>query len=188
MYSLLDGKRKDRIRHYIQLANHLDGDFAEVGVYKGGSAEILAKSKGSNKSLYLFDTFEGMPDVNPKVDNHHKKNDFNDVSFYDVCVELTPYGNVFLYKGIFPDDHGDKIKDKKFSLVHIDVDIYKSYSDCLNLFYPLMVDGGIIILDDYHASSCIGAKIATDEFFSDKPEKPIWQETSQACIIKQPVK
>jgi O-methyltransferase len=188
MDSLLDGNRKDRIKSYIKLANYLDGDFAEVGVYRGGSAEIIASAKGNTKSLYLFDTFEGMPEVNSKVDNYHRKNDFNDTSYSNVCEGLSAYSNVFVYKGIFPEENGNKIKDKKFSLVHIDVDIYKSYSDCLNFFYPLMVDGGIIILDDYYEVTCEGAKTATDEFFYDKPEKPIWRVGPQVCIIKQPVK
>ena len=186
MKTLLTKNRKEKLDIYIKLANSLDGDFAEVGVYKGGSAEIIAKNKNENKNLYLFDTFEGMPEVNVNADNFHKKNDFNDTSYSDVCLGLECYKNVFIYKGLFPNEHGDKIKDKKFCLVHIDVDIYKSYIDCLNFFYTKMVDGGIIILDDYASPNCKGAKLATDEFFADKPEKPIWEIKPQVCIIKQP--
>ena len=186
METLLTKDRKEKLSIYIQLANSLEGDFAEVGVYKGGSAEIIAKNKNENKNLYLFDTFEGMPEVNVNVDNFHKKNDFNDTSYSNICLGLSHYKNVFIYKGIFPDEHSDKIKDKKFSLVHIDVDIYKSYIDCLNFFYPKMTDGGIIILDDYSAPTCKGAKLAIDEFFSNKHEKPIWETKPQVCIVKQP--
>jgi len=186
METLLTKDRKEKLSIYIQLANCLEGDFAEVGVYKGGSAEIIAIKKNENKNLYLFDTFEGMPEVNTNVDNFHKKNDFSDTSYSNICLGLKNYKNVFIYKGIFPDEHSDKIKDKKFSLVHIDVDIYKSYIDCLNFFYPKMIDGGIIILDDYSAATCKGAKIAVDEFFSNKPEKPIWETKPQVCIVKQP--
>ena len=54
----------------------LDGDFVECGVYKGGTAlllsEILKSSKKSQKKLYLFDTFKGMPKTNKKVDNHQR--------------------------------------------------------------------------------------------------------------------
>jgi len=186
MKTLLTKDRKEKLSIYIKLANYLEGDFAEVGVYKGGSAEIIAVNKNENKNLYLFDTFEGMPEADVSVDNFHKKNDFNDTSYLDVCLGLKCCKNVFIYKGLFPNEHGDKIKDKKFSLVHIDVDIYKSYIDCFNFFYPKMVDGGIIILDDYASPNCKGAKLATDEFFTDKPEKPIWLVGSQVCIIKQP--
>ena len=186
MDSLLTKERKDKLIIYTKLANSLEGDIAEVGVYKGGSAEIIASNKNENKNLYLFDTFEGMPEVDEKFDNVHKKKDFNNTSYSSVCTGLSRYKNVSIYKGIFPDDHSDKIKNNKFSLVHIDVDIYKSYIDCLNFFYPRMVDGGIIALDDYYAPTCKGAKLAIDEFFLDKPEKPIWDTKPQVCIVVQP--
>src|SRR6266446_3101953 len=36
------------------------GAFAEVGVYKGASAKLICAAKG-DKTLHLFDTFEGLP-------------------------------------------------------------------------------------------------------------------------------
>lgn len=47
-----------------------------------------------------------------------------------------------------------------------------------------MVSGGIIILDDYNAPSCPGAKLAVDEFVSNKVEKVIPTVECQAMIIK----
>ena len=184
MQSLLSEARKERLKHYTQLANKLDGIFVEVGVYKGGSAEIIAKNKNEDKPLYLFDTFEGMPEVDTAFDNHHRKNDFNDTSYEAICAGVASYKNVFVYKGVFPDVHVDLIKDQKFALVHIDVDIYKSHVDCLNFFYPRMVDNGIIVLDDYERPTCKGATIAIDEFLKDKPEVPVWKINYQACIVK----
>lgn len=186
MKTLLTKNRKDKLKIYVELANSINGHFAEVGVYKGGSAEIIAINKNNNKNLYLFDTFEGMPETDKKYDNFHNKNDFNDTSYEDICLGFSTYENVFIYKGIFPNDHGEKIKNEVFSLVHLDVDIYKSYVDCLNFFYPKMVNGGIIILDDYSSPNCEGAKLAVDEFFANKPEKPIWEVKPQVCIVKQP--
>lgn len=186
MKTLLTKDRKFKLKNYTELANCIEGDFAEVGVYKGGSAEIIAFYKNINKNFYLFDTFEGLPQADINFDNYHKKNDFNETSYEEVSEGLIGYENIFIYKGIFPQDHGDKIKHNKFSLVHLDVDIYKSYMDCLNFFYPRMTDGGIIILDDYFSPNCEGAKIATDTFFADKLEKPIWTTGPQVCIVKQP--
>jgi hypothetical protein len=39
----------------------VDGDIAEVGVYKGGSAKLICET--TNKPVHLFDTFEGLPDI-----------------------------------------------------------------------------------------------------------------------------
>src|SRR6516225_4485441 len=41
----------------------IQGDIAEVGVYRGGSARLLCEVRG-NRSLHLFDTFEGLPPTN----------------------------------------------------------------------------------------------------------------------------
>ena len=43
------------------------GDFAEVGVYQGGSARVICEAKGS-KRLRLFDTFSGLPEDSSEAD------------------------------------------------------------------------------------------------------------------------
>ena len=40
----------------------IEGDMAEVGTYKGGSAKIICEVKG-DRPLHLFDTFGGIPEV-----------------------------------------------------------------------------------------------------------------------------
>lgn len=182
MKTLLDDPRKQRLALYTKISNFLQGNIAEVGVYQGGSAEIISKNKNKQKKFYLFDTFEGMPKTD-KVDQHKEK-DFNDTSYENICNAFKSYQNVFVYKGIFPQKHWNIVVNEKFSLVHLDVDIYKSYKDCLNFFYPKMVVGGLIIMDDYNAPSCLGAKLAVDEFIKNKPEKLVWNVSSQVVLIK----
>jgi O-methyltransferase len=53
----------------------IPGDIAEVGVYTGGSAKIVCEAKG-DRTLHLFDTFEGLPQPS-KVDNRFYKGQFN---------------------------------------------------------------------------------------------------------------
>ena len=60
----------------------------------------------------------------------------------------------------------DKYKEIRIALLHIDVDLYKPTKTCLEYFYPHIVKGGIIILDDYGAFP--GANKAVEEFFADK--------------------
>ena len=71
-------------------ALRLEGDFWECGVYKGGTAAILAeilarKAPKSGRRLNLFDTFEGMPETDPSRDLH-KPGDFADTSIDAVRV------------------------------------------------------------------------------------------------------
>ena len=90
-----------------------------------------------------------------------------------------PRGGVFYYKGLFQDTCG-QVKDIKFSLVHLDVDLYKSTKDCLEFFYSRMEKGGIIFSHDY---STLGVKQAFDEFFKDKPNAVINLSTSQCIVV-----
>lgn len=156
------------------------GDIAEVGVYKGASAKIIAQVKGK-KSLHLFDTFEGLPEIS-KIDNPEQfyKGKFV-VTFEDVKKYLKKYPNVFFYKGLFPQTAGP-VKNKTFSFVNLDVDLYESTKNCLEFFYPRMTKGGIIISHDYIDAA--GVKKAVDEFFRDKPETVLELSGSQCLIVK----
>lgn len=146
----------------------VSGDVAEVGVWRGGGAILLAELL-YDKTIYLFDTFEGLPYKHDE-DNFHIVDDFNDVDFDEVCETLSEWNNIVIHKGVFPDETAHNIQDKKFGIVHIDTDMFKSYLDCLDFFYDKVTTGGLILLDDYAEPTCHGATIATNIFFSNKPE------------------
>ena len=156
------------------------GDIAEVGVYKGGSAKLIRQA--TEKKLHLFDTFEGLPDTSLKDNQKKLKKGELYASLEDVRNYLANFPNIYFYKGPFPSTSGP-VADKKFSFVHLDVDLYESTLDCLKFFYPRINQGGIIISHNY--SDLDGVRKAFDEFFEDKPEiiiEPVG--TSQALVIK----
>ena len=163
--------------------SNLDGDMAEVGVYQGGSAKLIAEVK-NEKELYLFDTFEGLPKVSKK-DTHFgtsywKTGEFSNTSLENVENYLSNYKNIYCYKGKFPET-SEPIKTKKFSFVHLDVDLFQSTIDCLEFFYPRMINGGIILTHDYHTD---GVKQAFNEFCKDKKIPQIQLLGSQCAITK----
>ncbi len=160
-----------------------EGNIAEVGVYKGGSAKIIAETKG-NKPLHLFDTFGGMPETDASIDSH-SKGDFSDTSLAEVKKYLAGYSNVFFHQGFFPASiEGTNCANLKYSLVNLDVDIYESTKSGLEFFYPRMTKGGVILSHDYNAISCPGVKKAFDEFFADKPETVIDLWDSHCLVVK----
>ena len=183
MKTLLGAHKLGRLVVYVKLSNQIEGSIAEVGVYKGGSAEAIAKNKRSDKRLFLFDTFEGMPETCDK-DNYHKRGDFADTSMESVQAGLAKYKNVHIHKGLFPQDTGHFVAEERFSLVHIDVDIYRSYMDTLEFLWPRVVRGGVVVMDDYNGKACLGAKAAVDEFFSSRRESLVWACQSQVCVVK----
>lgn len=122
----------------VKRTQKIEGDLAEVGTYQGCSAKLICESKG-NKILHVFDTFEGLPEPSDK-DNRFKKGDYKD-SLESVKDYLSEYKNINFYKGFFPET-ARPIKDKKFSFVNLDVDLYQSTLDGLKFFYQRMNKGG----------------------------------------------
>jgi len=182
-YTLVDNKRCFMIYQFIKQISSLKGDVAEVGVFKGGTARLLAEGiKSNNKNLHLFDTFDGMPQTDPGKDMV-KKGDFKNTSLENVKLYLSAFENVRYYQGIFPVS-AKPVENLMFSLVHIDVDIYLSAVDCCHFFYSRIVKGGLMIFDDYGQLSCPGVKDAVDEFFSNKSERPCYLPTGQCVIIR----
>jgi hypothetical protein len=164
----------------VKRTEKINGDIAEVGSYVGGSAKLICEAKG-NKKLHLFDTFEGLPDLchidNPK---QFYKGQFS-AQLEEVKNYLKKYQNVHFYKGLFPST-ADPVKNKKFSFVHLDLDLYEATLASIKFFYPRMNKGGIMISHDY--ISAPGVRKAFDDFFKDKPEPIIEMSGSQCLIVK----
>jgi O-methyltransferase len=184
-YTLVDRARCYVLYQLAKLTANLGGDVAEVGVYKGGTARLLARTFNTRakKQLHLFDTFEGMPSTDAPVD-HHRQGDFADTSLESVQRQLRDCGEVRFYKGFFPETAGP-IENSRFCLVHVDADIYQSVKDSCAFFYPRLEKGGVMVFDDYGFSSCPGARKAVDEFFSDKEECPFYLPSGQSFIMKR---
>ncbi len=180
---LLDKKRAFVLYKFCRNCRELDGVFAELGVYRGGSARIMYEASNKQKDIYCFDTFEGMPGVNEAKDNFWQEGDLN-ANHWDVRTFLHEK-NFKIFKGLFPESARNVPDGMGYSLVHIDVDIYKSMMDGCEYFYDKMAKGGIILFDDYSFMSCAGAKEAIDEFFEDKSEVPIPLFTGQCFVCKQ---
>jgi len=128
----------------VKKTEKLDGEVAEVGVYKGGSAKLIRAA--TKKPLHLFDTFEGLPEISAKDNPEQMEKGEYSASLESVKSYLKNYPNVHFYKGLFPATT-EPVGVKKFSFVHLDVDLYKSTLDCLKFFYPRMSRGG-----GYHKS------------------------------------
>ena len=121
------------------------GDIVEVGVYRGGSAVVLhgvAKARGY--TLWLYDTFTGIPYADPDKGDTHQVGDFSDTS-PDEVGRACPGAVVTV--GTFPDTLGPE--PSRVALAHIDCDQYAAIYGALDALAPRMVSGGVIILDDY---------------------------------------
>ena len=136
------------------------GSFVEVGVYKGGSAYELAKvAREQCRPLYLYDTFTGIPYYDKESGDSHRIGDFNDTSA-DAVRNLIP--DAIVIPGIFPDSM-HLFNPGPVAFAHIDADQYQSIKESISALWPIMVDGGVMLFDDY---KCLdGATLAVHEVF-----------------------
>jgi hypothetical protein len=166
---------------------HLGGEFAEAGVYKGGTARLLAQVVAQHSKphgLHLFDTFAGMPASAAADPSGHAPGDFGDNSEASVRAYLQEFPFVRAYPGIIPATLS-AVEAMNFAFVHVDVDLYQTGLDCCNFFYPRLVPGGSIVFDDYGFPKYERAmRAAVDSFFSDKPESVVVLATGQCFISK----
>lgn len=169
----------------LKQAVHLGGDVIECGVYRGGTAAMMAtvlREAGATKKLYLFDTFAGMPETDSLLDTH-LAGDFGDTSARDVEAFVNAPGVALLRPGLIPETfHG--LESKRFCFAHIDLDIYKSIIDALDFVWPRLANGGFIVFDDYGFASCPGARSAVDKFFAGTTTRPLPLASGQAVVFK----
>lgn len=155
--TLVSSDRLAVIRDCVLATNHLPGDAAEVGVYRGGTAKLISYF-ARDTTLHLFDTFEGIPNDDNVEGGYHKAGDFA-CPIEDVRAYLDAFGIVF-HQGVFPYTAPESTT---FRFVHLDGDTYQTTQDAIAYFVPRMIPGGIITFDDYEWEHCPGVKQAIEE-------------------------
>lgn len=146
----------------------IDGAVAELGVYQGGFTKLLS-SLFTNRTLYLFDTFEGFSsrDIVIEQEKEYSKAIEGHLSDTNINVVLQKINKnqkaVIVKKGYFPDTTIDMEEDV-YVFVSIDVDLYKPTYDGLEYFYKRLAKGGYIIVHDYNFPTYSGVKEAVKKF------------------------
>jgi hypothetical protein len=171
--------------NYI-VKNNIEGDIVECGVWKGGSSmaamAALIKQNDVSRDVYLYDTFEGMsePTENDKVfsgtsaEQMLKSSDIEDASSVwcyssidEVKANVATIGypdfKIHFVKGKVEDSIPKTIPNK-IAILRLDTDWYESTKHELEHLYPLLVSGGVLIIDDY--GHWEGARKAVDEYIS----------------------
>lgn len=182
--TLIDIYRAYNLWDLVTQTNHLAGDILEVGVWRGGTACIITRASKNNGTVYLADTFEGVVKTGAN-DSFYKGGEHADASEEDVRGGLDGLGvkNYHILKGIFPDDHRDKVQDLKFRFCHIDVDVYQSALDVFEYVWPRLAVGGTVVFDDYGFLRCEGVTKLIDEMKLTNGIK-MYNLNGQAVIIK----
>lgn len=160
----------------------------EVGVWRGGTAGIMAQQMVNIKStatLYLADTFSGVAKAGT-YDSFYTGGEHSDTSqqvVEDVLKNKSKYLHYKILKGIFPEETANEIKaDEQFGLCHIDVDVYASAKDVLEWVWHKLIPGGVVVFDDYGFHSCTGVTKLVDEY-RDYPDRQVIHNLNGHAIM-----
>jgi len=138
-----------------------EGDIVECGVWKGGAAAALYEILSSDRKVHLFDSFEGLPEVNEKDGVWAKKwQTEKDLWYMDNCaidenyakqaMKIASCSNYKIYKGWF-EKTLKEFDGEKIAILRIDGDWYDSVWDVFVQLYDKVEKGGLIIIDDFYA-------------------------------------
>jgi O-methyltransferase len=200
-----DGKRdslQKQFRYFIlyqlalqavQTAPNLD--MIECGCFWGHSTLLLArllKANGFQGKLHVFDSFEGLSpfdsEDNGKFFNTEAEIEPLRAQFKSnelkVRELLKDFSFVEFYPGWIP-DRFDEVKDAQISFLNVDVDLYKPTLQSLDFFFPRLMSGGSVYLDDYGSNNFPGARKSVDEYLlTEEGNRLIRMPFGSAFIIK----
>lgn len=185
-----------QIEVFLKTIN-VPGSVVELGVFKGSSLltftkliEVLCPGD-TLKKVIGFDTFTGFPALSDKDGVPNPNRDlvvggFNSAEFFPILekmIDITQkdsmiprFKRVELVKGdaceTIP-DYVSKNPGLRISLLHLDLDIYEPTKVALEYLYPLVVPGGIILLDEYAMPGFPGESQAFDEYFGTERPKVV---------------
>jgi hypothetical protein len=191
------------LARYFLYSLALDGARAECGVFSGASALLMCRAattrdaKYAGAGLHLLDSFAGIspPQEEDLIAVRAQdgrsvvmKPGFDGGAFASplelVRHTLREFPAVAIHPGWIPAVFAD-LPETCWCFVHLDVDLYEPTLACLDYFYPRLVDGGVIICDDYGAPLFPGAHRAWDEFCAKHDLPYIVLDTGQSVILKQ---
>ena len=132
------------------------------------------------KRNYSYKSFVKQTEVN--VRNISSSEDFSKNSLEQLERKINFLGldNIRLVKGNFDLTMHEIEKTKTFFASLIECDLYEGYKTSLPFVFDRLCMGGYMYLDEYYSLKFPGAKIATDEFFEKKEEKPFKHETHKS--------
>lgn len=169
-------------RRLFAIAADCEGDVVECGVGKGQTLLMwaaLAYDEAKHRQVWGFDSFEGFPlptveDTSPRNWRQGEWAVSTPNSIRELFVKAgypTEWfrAHVTLVKGFFGESL-TKYTGERIALLHLDVDLYESYRDCLMQLYDKVAPGGVIAFDEYMGTfeyiNAPGGRQAIDEFLS----------------------
>ena len=185
-------------------SNEIPGDFVECGVWKGGNLILLSSLQemvNTKRRIIGFDTFSGMTTPSdydsdfrgvhasellskePKIDGGQSIHAFASLKIVKQNLREHSCSNIELVKGDVLHTLNDvQNLPNSIAILRLDTDWYESTKKELDVLYPLLSPGGVLLIDDYGHFE--GARKAVDEYFKDEKVWMHYIDYSCRLIIK----
>lgn len=155
---------------------NIPGDVAELGVFRGDFA-VLINAAFSDRTIHLFDTFEGFPAKDVEIEqaqglSRAKAGDFSETAKDIVDKRLLYREQAVFHKGYFPATFRS-CAEKTFAFVSIDADLYAPTAAALPLFFDRLSPGGVLLIHDVNSTQFSGAGKAVREFCAERGLLPM---------------
>lgn len=180
---------KSRLYTIYEFSKHSLKDetsFIEVGTWKGGVCGLVSlTNKDKNIDIYACDTFEGVKNASSH-DTYFKNGEYADAKFDDILniQEIANY-KFNVVKGVFPSSFLNIKLNKPISFAHIDVDTYISAKESFEYISENLIQGGVIILDDYGGWFTDGITKFGEELKKSKDYFAVPNHLGQLVIYKK---
>ena len=188
-HSLVDAKRLHELWSLVEETANIPGHILEVGSWRGGSGCLLghrAAVLAPGKQVYLCDTFSGVVKADARRDNAYLGNEHSDTSeaiVRDLAIRLG-LTNVDIRAGIFPDETGGPLEAERFSICHVDVDVYQSAKEIFDWVWPRLSPGGVVVFDDYGFSDTAGVRSFVNELRAGDSRIVLYNLNGHAVVVK----
>lgn len=172
---------------FTRMACDVDGDFGEIGVFRGGTlAKLIPFAKKQKKQTHGFDSFLGT--AQPGTYDSRPKGDLS-VGGPENFVKI------MRWRGFIPDAYKmwigyipacfHRAEHLRFSFVIVDVDNYQATKDSLEWVWSRINTGGILALDDFYPHGDQEATKAIKEFVRDQTDFYILDYFNHQLFLKK---
>lgn len=167
------------------------GDVVECGVWRGGQIIAAMLASDQNRRYWLFDTFDGMPEPGPQdtrrgahatESSKYRKlgREWCRAELTEVKQNVDPFVSsshtVIYVPGVVERTMRHALLPEHIALLRLDTDFYSSTKIELEVLWPRLSPGGVLIVDDY--GSWDGCRQACDEYFGSNFEYEVINETA----------